>query len=404
MRSGTWNIYNYWDIYRLRYPLYVWNIHCLSEYAERTLAHCFLRTNFEKQLLGVFGPVVFRVKCASEMIVLRTKSMRTKNQAPKVSGQMTRSQSLEGLKIIAESKERNRPFWRFPFFEKKKSRPTAARSEQCSNGKRRTLSKKSHSASCISLPKVDEETSKFDSLPRCGHAPHQTPSHTKTNSSRTKAISSPTTKLNDPSLTTGGATCSPLNSHRRLKEIQLKDTTKRESRVVATRHELELAIGKDDRSELQSVIRSKTFDLNHKDYYGKTLLHTASSVGNYRCAQILINAGADVDIQDRAGFAPLHCAVMSNHVPCVAVLLSAGANLVAQTRTMHTPLTLACQDEMILLIGRSLLLRGNTQQRKHVSEDKLLAYSLRETYLWIYTFFYAMTPQFLCNDTTVSMQ
>ena len=151
---------------------------------------------------------------------------------------------------------------------------------------------------------------------------------------------------------------------------------------MATRHELELAISKDDRSELQAVIRSKTFDLNHKDYYGKTLLHSASSVGNYRCAQILINAGADVDIQDRAGFAPLHCAVMSNHVPCAAVLLSAGANLVAQTKTMHTPLTLACQDEMILLIGRSLLLRGNTtEQRKHVSEDKLLAYSLRETYL-----------------------
>lgn len=338
-----------------------------------------MRTNFEKQLCLV--RLYFRVKCASEMIVLRTKSVRTKNQAPKANGQMKRSQSLEGLKVIAESRERNRSFWRFPFFEKKKSRPTPACSEQCNNGKRRTLSKKSHSASCISLPKVDEETSK-DVLPRYGHVSHQTSSHTKTNSSHTKAISPPTTKLNYPSLTTGGATCSPLNSHRRLKEIQLKDTTKRESKVMATRHELELAISKDDRSELQAVIRSKTFDLNHKDYYGKTLLHSASSVGNYRCAQILINAGADVDIQDRAGFAPLHCAVMSNHVPCAAVLLSAGANLVAQTKTMHTPLTLACQDEMILLIGRSLLLRGNTtEQRKHVSEDKLLAYSLRETYL-----------------------
>lgn len=308
-------------------------------------------------------------------------ALRTKNQAPKATGQMKRSQSLDGFKMITSSKEKNRPFWRLPFFDKKKARTMSASSGQCNNVKRRTLSHKSHSASCLSLPKVDEQTSKSDCLPKSDYS--QTSSYTKTNSSHTKAISSPRTenRLNGASLTPGGATYT-LSSHRRLKEIQFENRTKRaDSKTTAARRELELAIDKDDRNELRSVIRSKTFDLNHKDYYGKTLLHTASIVGNYRCAQILINAGADVDIPDRAGFAPLHCAVMSNNVPCAAVLISAGANLAAQTTTMYTPLTLACQDEMILLIGRSLLLRENASPRKPILEDKLRAYSLRETYL-----------------------
>ena len=156
------------------------------------------------------------------------------------------------------------------------------------------------------------------------------------------------------------------------------EITKRDSRILVTRFELELAITKDIRHKLVSFINSKSINLNARDYYGKTLLHTACSVGNYQCAQILINAGAKVGIQDQAGFTPLHCAVVANHVPCAAVMIAAGADVMTSTRTMHTALTLAHEEEMILLVGRSLLLRGT--QRKTVKDDNK-CFSLRETKL-----------------------
>ena len=164
----------------------------------------------------------------------------------------------------------------------------------------------------------------------------------------------------------------------RLKFRRSDEITKRDSRILVNRFELELAITKDDREKLVSFINSKSTDLDAIDYYGKTLLHTACSVGNYHCAQILINAGARVDIQDQAGFTPLHCAVVANHVPCAAVLIAAGAHVMSSTRTMHTALTLAHEEEMILLIGRSLLLRGTQRKTK---TDGHKCFSLRETML-----------------------
>ena len=157
-----------------------------------------------------------------------------------------------------------------------------------------------------------------------------------------------------------------------------RELTKRDSQILVTRFEVELAITKDDRNKLLSFINSKSINLNAKDYYGKTLLHTACSVGNYQCAQILINAGGKINIQDQAGFTPLHCAVVANHVPCAAVMIAAGADVMTSTRTMHTALTLANEEEMILLVGRSLLLRG-TQKKAATDENK--GFSLRETKL-----------------------
>ena len=157
-----------------------------------------------------------------------------------------------------------------------------------------------------------------------------------------------------------------------------RELTKRDSQILVTRFEVELAITKDDRNKLLSFINSKSINLNAKDYYGKTLLHTACSVGNYQCAQILINAGGKIDIQDQAGFTPLHCAVVANHVPCAAVMIAAGADMMTSTRTMHTALTLAHEEEMILLVGRTLLLRGT---QKKAAKDENKRFSLRETKL-----------------------
>jgi hypothetical protein len=189
------------------------------------------------------------------------------------------------------------------------------------------------------------------------------------------------TKPGDKTPTGESYTCTKTANARLRDSFKLRhsrELTKRDSQILVTRFEVELAITKNDRNKLVSFINSKSVNLNAKDYYGKTLLHTACSVGNYQCAQILINAGGKIDIQDQAGFTPLHCAVVANHVPCAAVMIAAGADVMTSTRTMHTALTLAHEEEMILLVGRSLLLR-NTQKR--APKDDNTRFSLRETKL-----------------------
>jgi hypothetical protein len=243
--------------------------------------------------------------------------------------------------------------------------------------KPKPLRLRSLSSSCLSLagktrPKLINRLSCPDNL---------IPTDKNTTPNQDQTVSSRGTKPGDKTPTGESYTCTKTANARLRDSFKLRhsrELTKRDSQILVTRFEVELAITKNDRNKLVSFINSKSVNLNAKDYYGKTLLHTACSVGNYQCAQILINAGGKIDIQDQAGFTPLHCAVVANHVPCAAVMIAAGADVMTSTRTMHTALTLAHEEEMILLVGRSLLLR-NTQ--KKAPKDDNTRFSLRETKL-----------------------
>lgn len=55
-------------------------------------------------------------------------------------------------------------------------------------------------------------------------------------------------------------------------------------------------------------------------------LHFAAALGNVECTKYLIDAGADIDLQDIEGYTPLHMAAGYMHVPTVVALLEAGAD------------------------------------------------------------------------------
>ena len=337
---------------------------------------CRERNLFEEAKKGQFE---MEHAYSEKMFGLQTKSIAKGNELPESSMKpLKRSNSFSGWKIT-DSEERKSVFMKFALFDKKRVKSNTIcglpehGTEHNDDIKSRTFSCKTLSSSCLPLTRrVINRLTYSDCLDRSNQVIDSIVPH------KIVPVQRPEKESYRRSWTTENVyTPASLTSSR---DSQTTETKSRNSRILVTRFELELAINKDDSRKLLSTIQCKTVDLNEKDFFGKTLLHTASSVGNLRCGQILINNGADVNLQDHAGFTPLHCAVVSNHVPCAALLISSGADLMARTRTMHTALTLAHEDEMILLIGRSLLLR-ETLPCKHVVKDSHRSVFLRETNL-----------------------
>ncbi|GIL63260.1 hypothetical protein Vafri_17365 [Volvox africanus] len=58
----------------------------------------------------------------------------------------------------------------------------------------------------------------------------------------------------------------------------------------------------------------------------RSALHFAAALGSADMTRLLVEAGADVDLQDREGFTPLHMAAGYMHTSSMTVLLEAGAN------------------------------------------------------------------------------
>jgi len=75
------------------------------------------------------------------------------------------------------------------------------------------------------------------------------------------------------------------------------------------------------------------FDINGKDYDGRTALHLSSAAGHVHVLRFLISRKADVNVVDNWGGRPLDDATRMNRMACIQVLKEAGA-----TAGKRTPL------------------------------------------------------------------
>ncbi len=66
--------------------------------------------------------------------------------------------------------------------------------------------------------------------------------------------------------------------------------------------------------------------INKKDVDGKTAVYYASEKGHNACLQLLIDYGADLNVQDDLGNTPLMRAVNGSHIECIRQLLENGAD------------------------------------------------------------------------------
>jgi len=74
---------------------------------------------------------------------------------------------------------------------------------------------------------------------------------------------------------------------------------------------------------------------------GATALHKAAEYGNAEVVKILVDAKADVDVQERHGYTALHYAIMHGHTEIVKILVDAKADVDVQERHGDTALTYA---------------------------------------------------------------
>jgi len=77
------------------------------------------------------------------------------------------------------------------------------------------------------------------------------------------------------------------------------------------------------------------------DWEGDYLLHAAASKGNTGMAELLIGAGADIEEEDEHKWRPLHYAAYNGSKGIVRLLIGAGAELEARDERGDTALNLA---------------------------------------------------------------
>ncbi|MGL9761743.1 MAG: ankyrin repeat domain-containing protein [Wolbachia sp.] len=86
-------------------------------------------------------------------------------------------------------------------------------------------------------------------------------------------------------------------------------------------------------------------DINAQGKLGRTSLHLASGTGECDKAKLLLDRGANTEVQDEFGYTPIFLATQSGKWSIVKLLLDKGANIDAQDKEGHTLLHFAAQKD-----------------------------------------------------------
>jgi cytohesin len=101
------------------------------------------------------------------------------------------------------------------------------------------------------------------------------------------------------------------------------------------------------RVEIVRMLIDAGADLNVQDEYGRSPLIWSAYYDNIEeIARVLIDGGADVNIQDNYGWTPLHMATKWENVEMVQILVNAGARTDIQDNYRRIPYDLADTEEL----------------------------------------------------------
>ncbi len=124
------------------------------------------------------------------------------------------------------------------------------------------------------------------------------------------------------------------------------------------------------------IVLGANLDWQDEENYNWTPLHVAAGYGRVEIARMLIDAGANVNVQDADGLTPLHVAALNGRVEIVRMLIDAGANVNVQDQWDWTPLHWATKNGDIEIV-RMLIDAG---ARKDIHNNKgRLPYDLAKT-------------------------
>jgi len=102
-------------------------------------------------------------------------------------------------------------------------------------------------------------------------------------------------------------------------------------------------------------------DLNLKDNGGLTALMKAAGQGSPECVDLLIKAGADLNLKDKAGMTALMKAAGQGSPECVDLLIKAGADLNLKDR---------CEENTALSLAKSETEKQSWESEEEYEERK----------------------------------
>ena len=151
---------------------------------------------------------------------------------------------------------------------------------------------------------------------------------------------------------------------------------------------LELAAGNGSPEQFQLMLERVNPPLDRQNIKGETLMHLSAKAGNLAHVMLLIDWGADFEIQDVQGLTPLHIAAEKGFKDIIVLLMICGANPDLKTSfTAFRPEDLAKPEikELILRLRRSINQAPGNSTPVHIAvqEGNALAVGLTASHFEI---------------------
>ena len=154
------------------------------------------------------------------------------------------------------------------------------------------------------------------------------------------------------------------------KELFASESFKKKARGVFDKEihdEIWLAVNKGNAKAVKRITSEGMVDINRlrrlkpKNKFHSTLLCVAATCGFNNIVQLLLNAGADPDLQDSKGYTPLMSAIAYSIIPSILgkILLESGADPNRTDAHGQSPLSLAVMRSNTKLV--KLLLDGGAE-------------------------------------------
>jgi ankyrin repeat protein len=127
--------------------------------------------------------------------------------------------------------------------------------------------------------------------------------------------------------------------------------------------EMEAGLPASDLTELLTQLVRGNVNRHYPQQGNKTALHLAARTRNMTCCHMLVDGGADVNVEDSQGFTPLHCAADVDSEPVIRYLVEKGADLNAKTGAGATPLIVASSQERMHALSTLVELGADMEAR-----------------------------------------